>query len=98
MTGAMLTDTGTFAFTSSRSTCSRRTGDAARGSSFFASSSSSVTSVTVTRPALIAPSFCHRSTSRSTSAPFVIVDTGCPQSAITSRHCRAMPSLCSSGW
>ena len=55
MIGAMFTDTGMPAAESSRIARNRPTGSDARGSSFFASSSSSVTSVIVTRPAFLPP-------------------------------------------
>ena len=97
MIGATLTDTGTPAAVSSRIARSRPAGEEARGSSFCARSASSVTSVIVTRPAFIPASLDQRSVSRSTSALLVIVETGWPQSAITSRHCRAMRILCSIG-
>ena len=75
ITGAMFTFGRMPADASSRTILRRRAGLAARGSSFLASSSSSVTIVTVTCPEPVAHSRCHRSRSRSTRALLVIVDT-----------------------
>jgi hypothetical protein len=97
MIGATLTVTGMPALVSSRMARNRPTGAEARGSIFWASSASSVTSVIVTRPAFISARRDQRSVSRSTMALLVMVVTGWPHSAMTSRHWRAMRILCSMG-
>ncbi len=98
MTGAMSVPTGTPASASPRMAPSRAAGDAARGSSTRFSAASIDVSDTITCTRSCCAICVSRSRSRSTSADFVTMDTGCLASSNTSRMERVTRRRRSTGW